>query len=114
MTVTEEPTKLKEGRVIAIAGPVVDVEFPPDALPEINLALEMDAELEGSTVTITAEVKRESERKEGDKVLRSERYYGNVYRSFTLPRELDESMSEAKFSDGVLELTLVARLPVAG
>ena len=47
---------LKDGRVVAIAGPVVDVEFPPDALPEINFALEMDAELEGETITITAEV----------------------------------------------------------
>ena len=38
MTVTE--TELKDGRIVAIAGPVVDVEFPPDALPEINPALE--------------------------------------------------------------------------
>ena len=44
---------LKDGRVVAIAGPVVDVEFPPDALPEINSALEMDVELEGETITIT-------------------------------------------------------------
>ena len=54
MTVTAEPTAtpapeagLKDGRVVAIAGPVVDVEFPPDALPEINHALEMTIELEG-------------------------------------------------------------------
>jgi F-type H+-transporting ATPase subunit beta len=61
MTVTAEPTSpqstgLKDGRVVAIAGPVVDVEFPPDALPEINTALEMDIELEGQTITIVAEV----------------------------------------------------------
>jgi F-type H+/Na+-transporting ATPase subunit beta len=37
----------KEGRIIAIAGPVVDVEFPPNALPEINYALTMTVELEG-------------------------------------------------------------------
>jgi F-type H+-transporting ATPase subunit beta len=42
--------------VVAIAGPVVDVEFPPDALPEINFAVEMDVELEDRTVTVTAEV----------------------------------------------------------
>ncbi|MFI5054597.1 MAG: F0F1 ATP synthase subunit beta, partial [Acidimicrobiia bacterium] len=47
---------MKDGRVVAIAGPVVDVEFPPDALPEINFALEMEAVLEGTTITITAEV----------------------------------------------------------
>ena len=59
MTVTADPTpvtELKTGRVVAIAGPVVDIEFPPDALPEINFALEMEAVLEGETITITAEV----------------------------------------------------------
>ncbi len=55
MTTIAEP-KLKDGRVIAIAGPVVDVEFPPDSLPEINQALEMDIELEGEKITVTAEV----------------------------------------------------------
>ena len=35
MTVTENPTNLKDGRVVAIAGPVVDVEFPRGSLPEI-------------------------------------------------------------------------------
>ena len=48
--------ELKDGRVVAIAGPVIDVEFPPDALPEINTAIETDSELEGETVVITAEV----------------------------------------------------------
>jgi F-type H+-transporting ATPase subunit beta len=61
MTVTAEAQeqrdeKLKDGRVVAIAGPVIDVEFPPDALPEINQALETDVELEGDTIVITAEV----------------------------------------------------------
>jgi len=57
MTMTgDTKTQRKEGRVVAIAGPVVDVEFPHDALPEINTALEMDLELEGKTLTITAEV----------------------------------------------------------
>jgi F-type H+/Na+-transporting ATPase subunit beta len=45
-----------EGRVVAIAGPVVDVEFPPHALPEINMAVEMDLDLEGTKITVTAEV----------------------------------------------------------
>jgi F-type H+-transporting ATPase subunit beta len=63
MTTTLEPTAGStgaeahpEGRVVAIAGPVVDVEFPPHALPELNQAVEMDLELEGQTVTVTAEV----------------------------------------------------------
>ncbi len=53
---TESTTDLKDGRVVAIAGPVVDVEFPPDALPEINTAVDMDIELEGETITVVAEV----------------------------------------------------------
>jgi F-type H+/Na+-transporting ATPase subunit beta len=55
MTTTAEP-KLKDGRVVAIAGPVVDVEFPAHALPEINHALEMDIDIEGETTVVTAEV----------------------------------------------------------
>ncbi len=53
MTMTEPTTgtELKDGRVVGIAGPVVDVEFPRGALPELNSAVEFDIELEGGTVT---------------------------------------------------------------
>ena len=44
------------GRVVQIIGPVVDVEFPPESLPEINTALEVDRTLEGETTTIVCEV----------------------------------------------------------
>ena len=54
MTVTE--TQLEDGRVVAIAGPVVDVEFPPDALPEINTALEFTITVDGEDIDVTAEV----------------------------------------------------------
>jgi len=53
---TVAPDKLQEGRVVAIAGPVIDVEFPPHALPEINYAVQVDLDLDGKTVTVTAEV----------------------------------------------------------
>jgi len=56
MTIAPEETKLETGRVVAIAGPVVDVEFPPHALPEINHAVEMNIELDGKTFTVVAEV----------------------------------------------------------
>ncbi|MGH9044197.1 MAG: F0F1 ATP synthase subunit beta [Acidimicrobiales bacterium] len=59
-TTTESPTTeraaLEDGRVVGIAGPVVDVEFPPHALPEINNAVEIELELEGRSETIVAEV----------------------------------------------------------
>ena len=51
-----DPDTLPEGRVVAIAGPVIDVEFPPHALPEINHAVEVDVELEGNKELIVAEV----------------------------------------------------------
>src|SRR5205823_5310301 len=56
MTVTESTRQLKDGRIVAIAGPVVDVEFPPDAIPELNTAIEMTIDVEGTSTTVLAEV----------------------------------------------------------
>ena len=57
-------------------------------------------------MVISAEVKREREDKQGEKVLRSERYYGKVERAFRLGTEIDQGGAMAKYADGVLELTL--------
>jgi F-type H+-transporting ATPase subunit beta len=54
MTATE--SVLKEGRIVGIYGPVVDVEFPPDALPEINRALAFEVDIDGDKMEIRAEV----------------------------------------------------------
>lgn len=62
--------------------------------------------IDGNQVSISAETKKQKEEKDGEKVLRSERYYGKVARSFTLGHDVDESKAEAKYADGVLELTL--------
>jgi len=62
--------------------------------------------IEGNQVSISAETRVEKEEKEGEKVLRSERYVGKVARSFTLAHDIDEAQAQAKYSDGVLELTL--------
>ena len=62
--------------------------------------------IDGAQVTLSAEVKREKEATEADRVLHTERTYGKVTRSFTLPQELDEAKVDARFKDGVLELTL--------
>jgi HSP20 family protein len=67
---------------------------------------DIDVEIDGNQVSLTAEVKRESEKKEGETVVHSERYYGRQYRSFTLPKEIDRTKVEAKFDNGILELTL--------
>jgi HSP20 family protein len=70
--------------------------------------------IEGNQVTVGAEVKREKDVKDGERVLRSERYYGSAYRSFTLPTEVDESTSQAKYDKGVLELKLAKKPTLAG
>jgi len=62
--------------------------------------------IDGNEVSIEAEVKKEKEEKKGEKVVRSERYFGKQYRSFTLGHDIDAGKSEAKYSDGVLELKL--------
>jgi HSP20 family protein len=62
--------------------------------------------IEGNRVSISAEVKKEKEVKEGEKLIRSERSYGMASRSFTLADEVDQGKVQAKYTDGVLELTL--------
>jgi len=65
--------------------------------------------IDGAMVSISAERKQEKEVKEGERVLRTERYYGKVSRGFQLGQDVDESKATAKFTDGVLELTLPKR-----
>ena len=63
-------------------------------------------EIDGNEVSISAETKNEKDLKDGDRVLRSERYYGKVSRSFSLEQEVDEAAASAKYENGVLELAL--------
>jgi HSP20 family protein len=79
---------------------VVSAELPGVKKEDINVSID------GAQVTLEAEVKREKEASQDERVLHSERVYGKLTRSFTLPQEVDESKAEAKFRDGVLELTL--------
>ena len=67
---------------------------------------DIQVDIDGNQVSISAESRMEKEEKKGEKVLRSERYCGKVARSFTLVHEVDEAKAQAKYSDGVLELTL--------
>jgi HSP20 family protein len=67
---------------------------------------DIQIDVEGGQVSIRAEVKRESEKKDGEKVLHSERYYGMVSRSMSLPVDVDTQGAKAEYKDGVLNLTL--------
>jgi len=62
--------------------------------------------VDGNQVSLSAEIKKQKEEKEGSKMIRSERYYGSVARSFTLGESVDQSAAQAKYEDGVLQLTL--------
>jgi HSP20 family protein len=86
---------------------IVKAEIPGISKDDIRVAIE------GNQVSISAEVKKEKEEKEGEKVLHSERYYGTLYRSFVLPTEVDQSNSDAKYVNGVLELTLPKKVGAA-
>lgn len=67
---------------------------------------DISVSIEGNQVAISAEVKREKEDKQGEKVLRSERYLGKVYRAFALAQDVDQEQASARYENGVLELRL--------
>lgn len=67
---------------------------------------DIQVSVDGNEVTIGGEIRQETEEKKGEEVLRSERYYGKISRSFTLPHDVDASKVVAKYADGVLKLTL--------
>ncbi len=62
--------------------------------------------VDGDVVSISAETRNEKESKEGQRLVRSERYFGKYSRSFRLGQDLDEAAAQAKYADGVLELVL--------
>ena len=79
---------------------VVHAEMPGIKKEDIHVSVD------GAIVSISAERKQEKEVKDGEHVLRSERYFGKVSRSFQLGQDVDDAKAVAKFTDGVLELTL--------
>ena len=82
---------------------LVHAELPGVRKEDIHVVVD------GNQVSISAEIKQEKEIREGERVLRSERYLGKVARSFQLGQEIDDAKAAAKFNEGVLELTLPKR-----
>jgi HSP20 family protein len=85
---------------------VVQAEIPGVKKEDINVTIN------GNQVAISTEVRREREDKQGEKVLRSERYYGKVYRALNLAQDVDEASAKAKYNEGVLELRLPKKAAV--
>jgi HSP20 family protein len=67
---------------------------------------DIQVDIEGDVVSISAEARAEKDIKEGERIIHSERYCGKVSRSFRLGQEVDQSKASAKYSDGVLDLVL--------
>jgi len=85
----------------------VHAEIPGVKKEDINIMID------GEHVAISAEVKKEKDVKNGERRLRSERYYGKVYRAFTLEQPVDEATAQARYDNGVLEVTLPKKAAVA-
>lgn len=69
--------------------------------------------IDGDQVAISAETAAQKEIKDGERVLRTERYSGKYYRAFALGTAVDEDATSARYADGVLELTLPKKLAAA-
>jgi HSP20 family protein len=67
---------------------------------------DIHVDVDANAITVRAEVKQEKEEKKDEKVIYSERSYGMVSRSFSLPAEVDANGAKAEYKDGVLNLTL--------
>jgi HSP20 family protein len=103
---TAEPLKMRVDVTEADGAYAVKADIPGVKKEDINVRID------GNVVQIDAEAKREKEEKgDGEKVLRSERYYGMVSRTFSLAEDIDEAKVEAKYADGVLTLKLPKKAP---
>lgn len=79
---------------------LVHAEIPGVKKEAIHVAVD------GAIVSISGERSEEKDVREGERVLRRERYFGKISRSFQLPQEIDEAQVTARYTDGVLELML--------
>lgn len=80
---------------------------------------QINVEIDGNQVIISAQTHFENDTKPaegsapGRRLLRSERYTGSFARAFTLPGEIDEGQSNAKYDNGVLTLNLPKKTQVS-
>jgi HSP20 family protein len=86
---------------------IVRAELPGVKKDDIQISID------GDQVAISAEARVEKEVKDGEKLVRSERYTGKYYRAFALGVAVDEDAVSARYVDGVLELTLPKKAAAA-
>ena len=98
------PSQIKVDVKETEGGYTVQAEVPGVPKEDIHVSVE------GNVVSLRAEVRQLDQKTEGEKVLRSERYYGSVARSFQLPADIDAAQAKAKYDNGSLTLTLPKKL----
>jgi len=94
------PAQIKIDVKESDAAYLVNAEVPGVAKEDIHVTLD------GSVVTLRAEIKQEDSTGKEHKSLRTERYYGEVARSFQLPVDIETAEASAKYENGILTLTL--------
>jgi HSP20 family protein len=95
-----QPSQIKIDVKEDDAAYTVHAEVPGVPKEDINVSID------GNVVSLRAEVRQHDQKKEGEKLLRSERYYGSVARSFQLPVDVEAAQAKARYDNGVLTLTL--------
>jgi len=75
---------------------------------------DIHVDIDGNRISISAQMKSEHEEKKGESVVHTERYEGNVFRSFSLDSDIDEAKADASYKDGVLELRLPKKAGAKG
>ena len=82
---------------------IVQAEIPGAAKENIHV------DVQGNAVNIRAQICQVDSESKDDKLLRSERYFGEVVRGFQLSAEIDETASKARYENGVLTLNLAKK-----
>lgn len=87
---------------------VVEAEIPGAGKDQIHV------DVDGNQITIRAQVSQQDRQSEGEKVLRAERYFGELTRRFQLSTEIDEQASKARYDNGILHLLLAKKRKKSG
>jgi HSP20 family protein len=84
-------------------GYTIKIDLPGMGKEDVKISID------GRRVMLEAANARQEEKKDGERVVYSERSATNYARSFTLPMEVDQTESSAKMDQGVLTLALAKR-----